>query len=69
MSVILKAIPAEKMKEVGIEVGKALGDAIRKHPKESLGIVFVLGSLYILKDKKIKFKFKMQDSDIEFEAE
>ena len=69
MSEIIKAFPVEKMKEAGIEVGKALGDAIRKHPKESLGRGLVLGSLYILKDKKIKFKFKSQDIDMEFETE
>lgn len=69
MSEITKAIPVEKMKDAGIEVGKAFGDAIRKHPKESLGIGLVLGGLYILKDKKIKFKFKRQDLDIEFETE
>lgn len=57
------------MKEMSIEVGKALGDAIRKHPKESLGIGLALGGLYILKDKKIKLKIKRRDLDIEFETE
>lgn len=69
MSEITKVIPVGKMMEVGEEISKALGDAIRKHPKESLGVGLVLGSLYILKDKKIKFKFKKQDVDIEFETE
>lgn len=69
MSEITKVIPVGKMKDIGVEVGKALGDAIKKHPKESLGIGLVLGSLYILKDKKIKFKFKRKDIDIEFETE
>ncbi|WP_373894675.1 hypothetical protein [Virgibacillus sp. CBA3643] len=69
MSEITKVVPTEKMKEVSIEVGKALGDAIRKHPKESLGIGLALGGLYILKDKKIKLKFKRGDLDFEFETE
>ncbi|TYS87713.1 hypothetical protein [Rossellomorea aquimaris] len=62
----------EKMKEVGAsvtEVGKAFGDAIRKHPEKAIGIGGVLGGIYILKNKKIKFKLKRQDLDIEFEAE
>lgn len=69
MSEITKVIPVGKIMEHGGEIGKALGDAIRKHPKESLGVALVIGSLYILKDKKIKFKFKRQDVDIEFETE
>lgn len=62
----------EKMKEVGValgEVGKAFGDAIRKNPEKALGIGGVLGGLYILKHKKIKFKLKRPDLDIEFETE
>jgi len=73
MSEINKVIPnVEKMKEVGVaaaEVSKAFGDAIRKHPKEALSIGAVLGGLYILKNKKIKFKLKRPDLDIEFETE
>ncbi|WP_440969655.1 hypothetical protein ACSS6N_15115 [Peribacillus frigoritolerans] len=71
MSEINKVIPnVEKMKEVGVaEVSKAFGDAIRKHPEKALGIGVVLGGLYILKHKKIKFKLKRPDLDIEFETE
>ena len=73
MSEINKVIPnVEKMKEVGVavvEVGKALGDAIKKHPEKALGIGGVLGGLYILKHKKNKFKLKRPDLDIEFETE
>ncbi|MBU8769378.1 hypothetical protein [Cytobacillus oceanisediminis] len=67
MSEINKVIlNAEKMKEVGVtvgEVGKALGDGIRKHPEKALGTGGVLGY------KKIKFKLKRPDLDIEFETE
>jgi len=73
MSEINKVFPnIEKMKEVGVAVGevsKAFGDAIRKHPKEALGVGGVLGGLYILKHKKFKFKLKRPDLDIEFETE
>ena len=51
------------------EVGKALGDAIRKHPEKALVIAGVLGSFYVLKDKKIKFHLKKPDLEIEFETE
>lgn len=66
---VTKAIPVGKMIDVGETVGKGLGEAIKKNPKESLAIALVLGSLYILKDKKIKFKLKRKDVDIEFETE
>jgi len=70
MSEINKFFPnVEKMKEVGVEVGKAFGDAIRKHPEKALGIGGGLGVIYILKHKKIKFKLKRPDLDIEFETE
>lgn len=69
MSEIIKAIPVGKMTEAGGEVGRALGDVIRKNPKESLGVALVLGSLYVLKDKKIKLKLKRKDLDIDFETE
>ncbi|WP_172372283.1 hypothetical protein [Sporosarcina jiandibaonis] len=66
MSEINKVIPnLDKMKEVG----EAFGDAIRKHPDRALVIGGVLGGLYILKHKKIKFKLKRPDLDIEFETE
>ncbi|MDM5191356.1 hypothetical protein QUF93_01410 [Bacillus hominis] len=72
MSEINKVISnVEKMKEVRVavdEVGKALGDAIRKHPEKALAIGGVLGGLYILRHKKIKFKLK-DLKDIEFETE
>lgn len=67
MSEINKIIPnVVNMKEVGT-VFEAFADAIRKHPEKALFIGGGLVGLYILKDKKIKFKFK--DSEIEFEAE
>ncbi|PIC69192.1 hypothetical protein CSV77_14745 [Sporosarcina sp. P16b] len=69
MSEIIKAIPVDKMTEAGVEVGRALGDAIRKNPKESLAVALFLGSLYVLKDKKLKLKLKVKDIDIDFEAE
>ena len=70
MSEINKVIPnVEKMKELGVGVAEAFGDAIRKHPKEALIMGSVLGGLYILKNKKIKFKLKRPDLDIEFETE
>ncbi|WP_416147915.1 hypothetical protein ACM26V_16920 [Salipaludibacillus sp. HK11] len=70
MSEINKALRnVENMKEVGVAVGIALGDAIRKHPKEALVIGGVLGGLYTLRNKKIKFKLKRPDLDIEFETE
>jgi len=73
MSEINKVITnVEKMKEVNLvvnEVSKAFGDAIKKHPEKALGIGGVLAGLYILKNKKIKFKLKKSDIDIEFEAE
>jgi len=65
MSDIIKVIPKEKMKDVSV----ALGQAIQKYPKQSLAAVAVLGGLYILKDKKIKFKFKSKNHDIQFETE
>ncbi|OES45429.1 hypothetical protein [Domibacillus iocasae] len=69
MSEIHKVISnVDKMKEVGVnfaEVGNAFGDAIRKQPEKALAIGGVLVGLYILKNKKIKFKYK----DIEFETE
>lgn len=69
MSEILKVISnVEKVKEAGVdfaEVGNALGDAIRKHPEKALYIGGTLVGLYILKNKKIKLKYK----DIEFETE
>ena len=63
---------ADTAKEVGealVEVGKAMGDAIREHPVKALGIGGVLGGLYLLKDRKFKLKLKRPDLDIEFEAE
>ncbi len=71
MSELNKVIPnVEKMKEVGVaEVGKAFGDAIRKHPEKALVIGGGLVGLYFLKHKKIKFKLKRPDLDIEFETE
>lgn len=71
MPEINKFIPTvEMMKELGgFEVGKAIGDTIRKHPKEALAIGGGLVGLYLLKDKKFKFKFKRPDLEIEFETE
>ncbi|PFJ07592.1 hypothetical protein COI88_02070 [Bacillus cereus] len=71
MSEVDKFIPnVEMMKELGgAEVGKAFGDAIRKHPEKALVMGVVLVGLYFLKDKKIKFKLKRPDLDIELETE
>jgi hypothetical protein len=70
MSEIYKVIPnVEMMKDVGGAVAEAFAGAIKKHPKEAIIIGAVLGGLYILKDKKIKFKLKRPDLDIEFETE
>ena len=73
MSELRKIVPnfenSEELKVVVNEVSKAFGDAIRKHPEKALGIGGGLVGLYILKNKKIKFKFKNSDLDIEFETE
>lgn len=71
MSISNKAIPVDKVREVSVEVGKALGDVIKKHPKESLVVCLFLGSLYILKDQKVKFKLKKNENgaEVEFETE
>ncbi|MBV7505639.1 hypothetical protein KW850_10265 [Bacillus sp. sid0103] len=72
MSELNKVFSNVEKKDVGVavgEVGKAFGDAIKKHPEMALGIGGILGGLYILKNKKVKFKLKRPNLDIEFETE
>lgn len=72
MSELNKVFSYVEKKDIGVavsEASKAFGDAIRKHPEMALGIGGVLGGLYILKNKKIKFKLKRPNLDIEFETE
>lgn len=51
------------------DVSEAFGDAIKKHPEKALIAGSIICGLYLLKDKKIKFKLKKSDLDIEFETE
>lgn len=60
---------ADAMKEMAQKVGKGLAEAVEKHPDKALGIAGVLGGLYILKNKKITFKMKKGDSEVEFKSE
>lgn len=73
MSELKKFMPKlenmEEFKEVANEVSKAFGDSIRKHPERALSLGGGLVGLYILKNKKIKFKLKKGDLDVEFETE
>lgn len=59
----------QAMKEIVEKVGKSIGQAIEEHPEKALGIVGVLGGLYLLKEKKISFKMKKGDTEIEFSSE
>ncbi|MEK4091400.1 hypothetical protein [Viridibacillus sp. FSL H8-0110] len=51
------------------ELSSAVAETIRENKGKIVGGALGLGALYILKDKKIKFKMKDGDKEIEFESE
>ena len=51
------------------KVGKGLAIAIEKHPDRALIIAGSIGVLYVLKDKRISFKMKKGDMEVEFKSE
>lgn len=56
-------------KEFMEKVGKGLAVAIEKHPDRALIIAGSLGALYVLREKKISFKMKKGDIEVEFKSE
>lgn len=60
---------AEIMREVGGDLAEALKDAIKEHPEKALLIGGGLGLFYMLRNKKLKLKYKRGDTEFEFGAE
>ena len=51
------------------KLADSVSEVIKENPNKVITVAGVLGSFYILKDKKFKFKYKSGDTEVEFEKE